>query len=134
MADLAFTPSKSVPTLAAVMTKLVANWALLPASLQAQIDTRRLRFCDELLALKDFQRANKLIEFLQWLESVSEVAAIARAELASGKGPVMRSGFVQISNEQVQQLRTALEVNPAGASTTKASIELAFQVQIEFKA
>lgn len=134
MADLAFTPGKSVTTLATVMTKLLANWTLLPAALQAQIDARRLRFCDDLLALKDFQRANKLIELLQWLESVSEVATISRTELAAGKGPVMRSGFVQISNAEVQQLRTALEAKPAGAPTTKASIELTFQVQIEFKA
>ncbi|MFN8495285.1 MAG: CHAT domain-containing protein [Caldilineaceae bacterium] len=134
MADLAFIPSKSVTTLAAVMTKLLANWTLLPAPLQVELDARRLRFCDDLLALKDFQRPNKLIDFLQWLESVSEVTAITRTELAAGKGPVMRSGFVQISDTEVQQLRSTLEAKSTGAPTTKSGIELTFQVQIEFKA
>lgn len=132
MSDQAFTPQRSVATLAAVLTKLLRNWALLSIAVQTQIDDRRLRFCDELLVLKEFQRTTKLIEFLQWLESVDEVAAVTRSELAVGKGPVMRSGLVQISDEQVQQLRVALEATPVATTTAKASIELAFQVNIEF--
>ena len=93
MPDLLFTPSKSLATVTAVIAKVLAQWPHLSPTVQAQLDARRRQLGDELLALKEFQRSNKIVEFLQWLEANPEVAALASTELGAGKGPVMRSGF-----------------------------------------
>ncbi|MCX6049021.1 MAG: hypothetical protein NT075_28300, partial [Chloroflexi bacterium] len=133
MADLVFAPAKYLATVTAVLSKLLENWARLPSSVQQQLDARRYPLGDELLALTPFQRANKLHEFLQWLATIQEVRALANAELAAGKGALMRS-IVQISDEQIRQLKLVLEASPVIASITAPSIELPFQIHIEFAA
>ncbi len=131
MTDLVFAPAKYLATVMAVVTKLLHNWTRLPSDVQQQLDARRYRLCDELAAVTAFQRANKLNEFLQWLEAIHEVSALANPEFAAGKGPLMRS-MVQISDEQIRQLKPVLETSPITTAVLNIPIELSFQIHIEF--
>lgn len=137
MADLVFDPQKSPDTATAVMAALLAKWAALPPAMQQEIDERRQRLAGELLALKDYQRPLKLIEFLQWLEAVPAAATVAAAELKAGKGPLRRSGFVRVDDSRTEQLQAALTA-PApvtgGGSTPSPVVEVTFFVQVEFPA
>ncbi|CAN5699697.1 hypothetical protein BH10CHL1_BH10CHL1_38720 [soil metagenome] len=131
MSDLVFTPAQYLATISAVITKLLDNWGRLPSDVQQQLDLRRHRLGDELFGATSFQRASQLNQFLQWLETLSPVIALANAELAAGKGVLTRS-VVQINDEQIRHLKLILEAAPIIATAIQASIELPFQIHIEF--
>ncbi len=131
MTDLVFTPAKYLATITTVIPKLLNHWTRLSSDVQQQFDARRYHLCGELAAVTPFQRANQLNEFLQWLETIPEVRALANPELAAGKGALMRS-IVQINDQQIRQLKLVLEASPITTTATNASIELPFQIQIEF--
>jgi len=132
MPDLVFDPKASAATLAAVMTRLLEKWPLLPADVQQAIEARRHPLATQLATVQDYQRVQSVIQFLQWLETMPSVATIAAAELKKGKD-VARRSMERINNEQLQTLQSALTAAlPTVIPRAPAEVEIEFWVQINF--
>jgi hypothetical protein len=116
-----------------VIGKLLAQWSLLPAPIQEQVDKRRHALTTELRGQSTFGRAQTLVKTLEWLESIPQVARLAQSELQQGKGQSMRSA-AQIADAQLEPLQAALEapIPQPAAGAANRRIELEFQVQIDF--
>jgi hypothetical protein len=136
MADLVFDPQRSAETLAAVISRLLAAWSMLPPEVQQRIDVRRLQLGDELLALQDYQRSGAIIRFLSELEAMPPVATVGRDALLAGKQRPMRGGFVRLDDAQIHRLKSSLEMAPPQPTSERAAarIELEFQLHLNYAA
>lgn len=102
-----FDQRRSPETLAAALNLLFDHWLNLPVELRKQIDERRRQLRLELPTTPPLQRAGRIIAFLNELEAIPQVAAIAGPILEAGKGPSYRL-IVQFTDEQLRDLITTL--------------------------
>jgi hypothetical protein len=101
-------------TLSEVLFVVYEHWPELPASVQARIETLRQELARDLPALSNANdRSNRIIQFLQALEQIPEVAAVAHDAFSAGKlaGPVRSFGGPNAS--ETSELVERLTIDPA---------------------